>query len=297
MLLAQSPSQIANQERLEAYLSASNEPSLDFSSHHSSETRPDGLTVSNKHKNGTDTPRDLASRVKILELYALHVLPRNGEWEYAKDFIKMSEVLDEDTRDSFLTSLYDLQEQKNGTRSNDEEMPVDKVDENEQQLQEIEPRHEIEPTEPPDIEDHTDDSEATLHAPPRPKHQRTYSEHDYGIETPKASSSIPQPPKSPAQRPPQSRTPRSPPTTSRKKSSSSPPSLYKRSAAILLNLQNLITNMTQSLSNNPMALLRFVLFVLGLVVALSRRDVKDRVARAWDKVRQTIGMGVKVSYI
>lgn len=209
----------------------------------------------------------------------------------------MSEVLDEDTRDAFLTSLLDLQEQRNGTRSNGEGNPGDKDDGNERQLQELDPRHEIEPPEPPDIEDHTDDSEATLQAPPRSKHQRTYSEHDYGIETPKASSSIPQPAKSPAQRPPQSRTARSPPTTSRKKSSSTPPSLYKRSAAILLNLQNLITNMTQSLSKNPMALLRFLLFILGLVVALSRRDVKDRVARAWDKVRQTIGMGVKVSYI
>ena len=50
-----------------------------------------------------------------------------------------------------------------------------------------------------------------------------------------------------------------------------------------------------------MLLLRFVLFLVGLVLALSRRDVKDRLGRitgsGWEKIRGTVGMGVKVSYI
>lgn len=46
-----------------------------------------------------------------------------------------------------------------------------------------------------------------------------------------------------------------------------------------------------------MAMLRFVLFLMGLVAAFSRQDVKERLAAAWDKIKRMVGMGVKVSYI
>jgi hypothetical protein len=63
----------------------------------------------------------------------------------------------------------------------------------------------------------------------------------------------------------------------------------------------MISNMTNQISQNPMGLLRFVMFLMGLIVALSRRDVKDRLGRltgaGWDKIKRTVGMGVKVSYI
>ena len=43
------------------------------------------------------------------------------------------------------------------------------------------------------------------------------------------------------------------------------------------------------------------LFLLALLFALGRRDVRDRVRRiandSWDSLRRTVGMGVKVSYI
>lgn len=211
----------------------------------------------------------------------------------------MSEILDDDTREAFLQSLSDLREQQDGTKTGQEELRDDYHRDIEHQLQELEPRHEEEPSEPPDKQDHTDDSEATLKAEPWSAHRRTHSEHDYGIENPRPKSPLPQTNSKPpvSSRPSQSKAARSPPTTSRKKPPPSPPGFYKRTTTILLNLQHLIANMTLSLSKNPMALLRFVLFVLGLVMALSRRDVKDRIARGWDKVRQTVGMGVKVSYI
>ena len=288
-----------NQQRLETYLSASDQPAINFSKHSDFSNHTNGLPNGKNHSKGTDTPRDLVSRVKILEIYALHVLPLNEEWDYARDFIKMSEVLDDETREAFLQNLDDLEGEKNGTKSNvDGWSQIDNETEpNQQPLQAIEPRHEDDETEPLERQDNTDDSEATAKAPPRSPHRRKRSDHDYGIETPKTPSSPPRSSLKPPTRPPQPRTARSPPTTSGKKTPSPPPGLYKRSATILLNLQNLIANMTQSLSKNPMALLRFVLFLLGLVVALSRRDVKDRIGRGWDKIRQTVGMGVKVSYI
>lgn len=204
----------------------------------------------------------------------------------------MSEILDDDTRDAFLQSLTDLRQDRETTQSGDAISPDDQggIDE---QLQQLEPRHEIEPVDPSETQDYNDDSEATLKSGHRSQHQRTHSEHDYGVEPPKPQST----PKIQAHRPSQSKVAHSPPINGRKKPSSSPPGLYKRTATIMLNLQHLITNMTHSLSKNPMALLRFLFFVLGLIVALSRRDVKERIARGWDKVRQTMGMGVKVSYI
>ena len=204
----------------------------------------------------------------------------------------MSEILDEDTRDAFLQSLNDLQEDRE-TTPNGHAISPDDEDGIDQQLQQLEPRHEIEPADPLETQDLIDDSEATLKSRHSSQHQRTHSEHDYGIEPPKPES----PPKAHAHRTSQPKTAHSPPINGRKKPSSSPSSMYKRTATIMLNLHHLIANMTHSLSKNPMALLRFVFFVLGLIVALSRRDVKERLARGWDKVRQTIGMGVKVSYI
>lgn len=53
--------------------------------------------------------------------------------------------------------------------------------------------------------------------------------------------------------------------------------------------------------SNPMVLLRLLAFVIGVVMVFGRRDVREKLKKAlgngWMKVRQTAGMGVKVSYI
>ena len=122
-MLAQSPSQTLNQQRLESYLSASSQPNLDISSRLLSSDSSETITPrSNTNGNGTNTPRDLNSRIKILELYTLHVLPRNGEWEYAKEFIGMSEVLDEERREMFQQTLQALREEQN--RSGEREAQI-----------------------------------------------------------------------------------------------------------------------------------------------------------------------------
>ena len=204
----------------------------------------------------------------------------------------MSETLDEDTRDAFLQSLNDLRQDRAPTPNGDA-ISQDKEDGIDQQLQQLEPRHEIETDDPLETQEYINDSEATVKSRHRSQHQRTHSEHDYGIEPPELQS----PAKSHVHRPSLSKTAHSPPMNGRKRPSSSSPGIYTRTATIMHNLQHLITNLTHSLSQNPMALLRFVFFLLGLIMALSRRDVKERIARGWDKMRQTIGMGVKVSYI
>lgn len=65
----------------------------------------------------------------------------------------------------------------------------------------------------------------------------------------------------------------------------------------MANLYKLLESMGLSFKHNPMLLLRTLAFVVALVTILGRRDVKQRIKRVWDKVRATVGMGVKVSYI
>ncbi|KAL8775325.1 MAG: hypothetical protein Q9209_000332 [Squamulea sp. 1 TL-2023] len=290
LLLSHSTSQIANQQYLETYLATSilsnDNPTDSTSPKRRSRSRYQELSP----VNGTYTPRELASRLKILELYILHILPANDEWEYAKEFIQLSETLDEERKDIFQQALEQLQIEKTQGEQYDENYPSrrdqahDTMGESTQDLQKAEPKP-IEEKEPP------------------PQHRRSNSEQDYGIEdasnrtkpSPQPSASALRMTKSTQQRNHKS----SPSKLSPRKPTNS--GIIAHSTAIITAFRNLVLNMTSSLSKNPPALLRFVLFLVALLVALSRRDVKDRIARiagaGWEKVRRTVGMGVKVSYI
>ncbi|KAK5039091.1 hypothetical protein LTR16_011871, partial [Cryomyces antarcticus] len=106
------PSQTTNQQRLETYLSASAAPTLDITAQHlSAPTHPHPPSLADA-SNGTSTPKALNSRLKLLELYTLHVLPRTDEWAYARDFIALSEVLDDERKDAFLQALQSLRDEK-----------------------------------------------------------------------------------------------------------------------------------------------------------------------------------------
>ena len=246
--------------------------------------------------------------VQIVELYTLHVLPRNDEWEYAHDFINMSEILDEERREDFLQALKSLEDEAKGTSP----------------LQEMEPKQESEKLlqDAPIADNTSSDSTSTIR-----EGQSSSRGLDYGIDAPKptrtttattpetsskahpaTATAIPArstaPPK-PIRKQTNTTTTHAPRplqpmgsnAASRKPAPHHPPSFYKRSVTMLATLQHVIANMGQHLSRNPLALLRFVLFVMGLVAAFSRRDVKDRVMVGWEKVRRTVGMGVKVSYL
>ena len=291
LLLAQSPTQKANQERLETYLSASRNLSQGLTDRFKVADSINGYSNGNTgHNRGADTPRDLNTLIQIIELFTLHVLPKNGEWDYAKGFISNSEYLDEEVRESFLQTLLSLE--------NEETQSEDRVDISKE-------RQDLLDQEPQQAEDSERASIDTIRQQPQVGHQRTESEIDYGIDAdaalpaapitkPQLPKPISKPIKAMQQKPPHSTSsnyPRKPPN----------PGIYRRGLALMSSLQHLISNMTEQISRNPMSLLRFVLFLMGLVVALSRRGVKDRLGRltgaGWDKLKRTVGMGVKVSYI
>ncbi|KAL8948512.1 MAG: hypothetical protein Q9222_005315 [Ikaeria aurantiellina] len=280
LLLTHSPSQTTNQQHLETYLATSDLPS--------EVKQSDPFDSSHRMSaNSTITLRDLSSRLKILELYILHVLPANEEWDYASEFISLNATLDDERKELFQQALSELK-----TAQTKAENP-DAHDHDLYHLEEAEPM-------PVDDSSHQQEQQH-----PPEYHRRSNSEHDYGIEdaqktTPRAKDTNIQ--SSSRTNKSNHRNPKSlQPTKSSPRKPINNKGILTRSAALITFFQNLISNMTHSLSRNPVAVLRFVLFLAALLVALSRRDVKDRIrkvmGKGWEKVMGTVGMGVKVSYI
>lgn len=284
LLLSHSPSQTTNQQRLESYLST---PSLaaglkeQFDANNGISRTINGHIG---HPNGTSTtPHGLASRIKILELYSLHVLPRNGEWTYAKEFISMSDTLDEEGRKSFVEALQSLEAEKSKDLEQLRRLEAEKIKELETvQRLEAEKPSDLAALKSLEVEKAKDKKDK---APP---------------ETPSNNKSISNPPRRTAK----AAKDLHPNVLSRPIGSSNRPKklgIYNSLASVISNFQNLLLNLARSFSKSPMVLLRLVLFLAVLVLALSRQDVRERVSRilgsSWNKLRGTVGMGVKVSYI
>jgi hypothetical protein len=321
LLLSQAPNQQLNQSRLETYFSSSSQPTLEVGNLDLS-THLD-RALSNGHQsstglNGTNTPKDLTSRIKVLEIFTLHVLPRNSEWDYARSFIQNSDILDEERREAFLQTLEELQDVTR--RESFDAADVDEVFEDTEEH----PAEETRDGPEQQSQSQSQSQEATS------KHQRTSSEVDYGIERahpngatqttapskqptgPTATPKPPQPTSTPRSPPPPSATPTrthfSPPAQTPRRpaqrKSSRPTSqntLAAQARALFQALSNLARSMATSLQKNPTAVLRLLLFVLMFVVVAGQKHIREKakrvLGRAWEKLRGTVGMGVKVSYI
>ncbi|KAI2637400.1 hypothetical protein GGS21DRAFT_476117 [Xylaria nigripes] len=279
LLLSHARSQVVNQKRLENYLAASNTPNLDISQQQlearSSRSSSRNGRSSKGAANGANTPRDLNSRVKILELYTLHVLLRNNEWDYAREFITVNTILDEERREAFLLALQSLQEEQQAAQQRERE---------EHQRQEEMLKKDIEEARRLRAENEAKEQRRIEEA----RAKREASEVDYGIEQPSPSSAVSKP------------APRSS-STARAKKAVAAPSFGMRAAMIIANVRKLIGQTGTSLRNNPMVLMRLVVFIIGIVTVFSRKELRERIQKivgsGWNKVKQTAGMGVKVSYI
>lgn len=295
LLLAHARTQKTNQQRLENYLAASTSPNLDISDQLQASQDPrHARRLSPSKSRGADTPRDLNSRVKILELYTLHVLLRNNEWDYAREFISISEVLDEERREAFLQALQSLQDDQNEAEHRERE---------ERRYQEEQLNKEIEDARRRKVENE-ERERRRLEEEREKTSQRASSETDYGVENAHPSGGSNKARSARGSAKGSRGTPVSSPTA---RSSvpgvkkAVPPTLIDRATTIIGNVRKLLESMAGSFKTRPMFLLQTLAFIVGLLIVLSRREVKERVKRVtsqgWQKVRQTAGMGVKVSYI
>lgn len=294
LLLNHSPSQALNQQRLETYLSSYGQSSLDIAE--SLQTPSSGSEQPHAGPDsGTNTPKDLAARVRIIELFTLHVLPRNEEWTYAKEFISLSEFLDDERKEVFLQTLEGLKEEKEKGDLRAAEIQQEKEAEMEKQKWEAERQMAEEAAAAERVEQNG--------------LKRASSEVDFGIEKSHPNGTLkgkgvksaikPSGPKT-ATSPGRSALSSSSPSKNVKKSEK-PESRARQTRAVANVIRNLLRYITQAVSNNPLSLLRTLLFILGIVMALSRQNVRERIGRitgaGWQKVKGTVGMGVKVSYI
>lgn len=138
-------------------------------------------------------------------------------------------------------------------------------------------------------------------------HQRTSSEVDYGIEngnpnvgSPSAKNRNPKP-ATKAGRASAAAAGRSTESSKQVRKADKPKPVIRQMRMVANLLVTLLKNMGRSMSANPLSFLRTLLVVFGVLMALSRADVRNRLRRitdsGWQKIRGTVGMGVKVSYI
>jgi len=292
LLLTHSPSQTLNQTHLETYLSAARYPSLDLSDRFENPKQQDARPPRHAPTNGTDTPRDLRSRIKILELYALQVLPRNEEWQYAREFINVSEVLDKEQREAFIQELQTLEDQKHSEADQENAILWRQEEERERERKETQRRG---------AEEAKAEEEQVKSASHSRQHKRTDSEKDYGIDEPtitKPTKKQPGPSNLRSTRPSHANGRLSPSARASKKLTQN--SAYGRGVALIAALQQVVLKMARSMSTNPMILFRTIFFMVALIVAFGRRDIRDRLnkitEKGWAKIKGTVGMGVKVSY-
>ena len=291
-----------NQQCLENYLAASTTPNLDILDRNLSphDHRKRNASPA-KSSAGTDTPRDLNARVKILELYTLHVLLRNNEWDYAREFITISSVLDEERREAFLQALQSLQDEQN---------EVEKREREKRRYQEELLKKDIEDARRRRRE--TEEQEGERRRLEEEKDQgkgkgKASSETDYGVEDalPSGASNKARSEKGGSAKGDSDRRKNVTSPIARSSASGvrkgSPPTLMTRAANIITNLRKLLDSIAASFKTNPMILLRTLAFIVAILAVMARRDVRERIKRitgqGWQKIRQTAGMGVKVSYI
>lgn len=288
LLLAHARDQLFNQKKLETYLAAYSTPNLDVTGR-LGESPTSESRMANRYRSpvkgasGANTPRDLNSRVKILELYTLHVLLRNNEWDYAREFISVSPVLDDERREAFLQALQSLR---------DEQEEQERQANEERERQEEELRKEIEDAKRLRAEN----EERERKRIEEERSLREGSEVDYGVDE------TPSHPAANRNRPARSPSAASSRQTKRPNGKAvAAPTLSSRASMVIMRLRNVIEQLGMSLNSNPMMLARFMAFIVGIILMLGHRGIRERVQRilgsSWNKIKATAGMGVKVTYI
>lgn len=249
------------------------------------------------------------------------MLPRNDEWDYAREFISVSPVLDDERRDAFLQALDTLREEQAEAERHEEEERARREEAIRRDIEEARRlRAENEAREKKRLEEERLKREAEERAR-KERARAAATEGDFGVDrtpTPPvlkgamAGSSRSKPPGSQASssgvnggvvgRP---KTP-----VSRRgnaaagggsKVVAAPTTLMSRATMVWDNLRVLVDEIAGAFQTNPYVLMRMLAFVVGLLMLLSRKKIREKIANilgaSWGKVKATAGMGTKVSYI
>ncbi|KAF3924814.1 hypothetical protein ABW21_db0202406 [Orbilia brochopaga] len=236
----------------------------------------------------SDSPKALAQRTKLMELYILHVLPRVDEWDYAREFTQMSPYLDDDKRDSFLMALEALQKEKTeqeARRLEEERMAAEAL-EREQRLAEERLRESASASETRSRSTvrkadgrsqnaarsrRRSTARSTASSDYRPVSRRSRSQKRFLEDSDDAMSAV----------------------------SGAP----RQARGIISQTTNIAGQVVKYVNHSVGAqkTLQAAVFMLALVWALAKKSTRSRLWRylmfAWMKAMNTIRMGMKVTYV
>jgi hypothetical protein len=286
LLLGHMPDQRTNQARLESFLASSEDPNANAMGVYGGY---DG--TSTPMSTHSSSPKALQARVKVLELYALHVLPEVGEWEYAKEFVEGCGSLDEERKEAFLAALEGLKEERDGLKRREVELQ----EQREREVQEAIMRREQ--------EEKMRFEEAERE---RQRHEQQQQREQAAKIAATTASNTNEPRTSALSNNSNTSNPPNghPRGNQPSRSSRNKPSSNSQQPANAATLLTRLTSMAHHLRHNvgPSLLnARLLMFLFAFLILALRRDFRVRLRRSlaegWDKVRRTVGMGVKVSYV
>jgi hypothetical protein len=195
----------------------------------------------------------------------------------------MSEVLDDERKEAFLLALHSLKEEKEDAEKREEKLRQQQMEQMEERRRESEQKR----VEMARIEEETRKQDEARKLTDRVSDRNTRGMGD-GREEGRDERGLRQPKPTPRRTP-------------AKKPSTPPPGLYNRVGGLFAAIQKAIADSAKQMTSNPLAFLRTLLFLIAFSIAFGKRDLRERIMRlvrqAVDKVRRTVGMGVKVSYI
>ncbi|KAF3906224.1 hypothetical protein ABW20_dc0101770 [Dactylellina cionopaga] len=237
----------------------------------------------------SDSPKALAQRTKLMELYILAVLPRVDEWDYAKEFTQMSPYLDVDKKENFLMALEALQREKaeQEARKLEEERAAAEAVEREQRLAEERLRESASASEnrsrsavrKGDSKSQSgtirsrrrSTARSTASSDYRPVSRRSRSQKRFLDDSDDAISNV-----------------------------SGAPRQNKNIFSQTTNFAGQVVKYVNH-SVGAQKTLQFAVFMMALVWALAKKSARSRLWRylmfAWMKTVNTIGMGMKVTYV
>ncbi|RPB19534.1 hypothetical protein L211DRAFT_853177 [Terfezia boudieri ATCC MYA-4762] len=261
LLLSHAADQRPTQKRLEAYMSAS----------------------SSLMGNDED-PKAVAQRVKLMELYILHVLPKVDEWQYAREFTQGSNDLDDDQKAQFLATLDALFREKEEAEEHARRIEAQRDAEIESARLAAENQRSVSPSVSGSIRSSS-------------SRQRKPSPSDSVRQRPKSRGSVSGARLVPGQMGKSSR------SAEREQSKEGVVAARHQASSLFGHTQALFTKMQKAMfsAQGNGLLLRTVIMLCAVVYATSKKKVRERIKRllmvAWLKTSRTVGMGMKVTYI
>lgn len=285
LLLKHSPSQAITQQHLEMYLSS---PNQEDTNNITLSGSPGIAQSGNSGSDAISTARSFHSQTLILELFALHVLPRNGEYVYSEELICSSDAISGDQRESYLSALKMLKEEKEQGLLRGAELQRRENEEMKQQRRAQER-----------ISEQTSARQTKLN---QIEPAREFSS-EYACEAAKTFNG--EKPSSKFER--QSVSSLTPRRYSHQQLGSQPSNMPTEHGVIFRLLRfprlflSFFRSMRRYIKTDPIAFLNALLVIFGFLMAIRQPKFRSRLLSVLDvafkKVKGTVGMGTRVSYI